>query len=65
MKGEIFCDCDVIHAEVVDRVRKKMPGEHELYDLSDFSRFSATAQERKSYGRWMKAKCAYATWRCS
>ena len=36
MKGEIFCDCDVIHAEVVDRVRKKMPGEHELYDLSDF-----------------------------
>lgn len=23
MKGEIFCDCDVIHAEMVDSVRKK------------------------------------------
>ena len=31
-----MCDCDVIHAEVVDAVKKKMPEEDELYDLSDF-----------------------------
>lgn len=35
-KDELFCDCHVIHADVVDRVKKKMPDEGELYDLSDF-----------------------------
>lgn len=35
-KGEIYCDCDVIHADVVDKVKTKMPIEDELYDLSDF-----------------------------
>jgi ArsR family transcriptional regulator len=35
-KGDIFCDCDVIHADVVDTVRKKMSDEDELFDLSDF-----------------------------
>lgn len=35
-KDEIFCDCDVIHSDVVDAVKKKMPDENELYDLSDF-----------------------------
>lgn len=35
-KDELFCDCDVIHADVVDSVKKKMPEERELYDLSDF-----------------------------
>jgi ArsR family transcriptional regulator, lead/cadmium/zinc/bismuth-responsive transcriptional repressor len=34
--NEMFCDCDVIHSDVVDAVKKKMPGEEELYDLSDF-----------------------------
>lgn len=35
-KDAIFCDCDVIHEEVVNTVKKKMPDEDELYDLSDF-----------------------------
>ena len=30
------CDCDVIHADIVDKVRLVMPEEDELYDLSDF-----------------------------
>lgn len=30
------CDCDVIHADVVERVRGKMLDDGELYDLSDF-----------------------------
>ena len=36
IRGEIYCDCEVIHAEVVDLVKTKMPEEDELYDLSDF-----------------------------
>lgn len=35
-KEELFCDCDVIHADVVDTVRVQMPEESRLYDLSDF-----------------------------
>ncbi len=31
-----ICDCDVIHAEVVDRVRGYLPEEEKLYDLADF-----------------------------
>lgn len=33
---DINCDCDVIHADIVDKVRLVMPEEDELYDLSDF-----------------------------
>jgi len=36
VKTEAYCDCEVIHADVVDKVKKKMPDEAELYDLSDF-----------------------------
>lgn len=36
LKDVILCDCDAIHAEIVDAVKKKMPDEDELYDLSDF-----------------------------
>ncbi len=35
-KMEDLCDCEVIHEEVVDEVKKKMPEEHILYDLADF-----------------------------
>jgi Predicted transcriptional regulators len=35
-KGEIICDCDVIHADVVEAVKKRMPDEYALYNLSDF-----------------------------
>jgi ArsR family transcriptional regulator len=35
-KEELICDCDVIHAEVVDAVKKKMPEDNDLYDVSDF-----------------------------
>lgn len=31
-----ICDCDVIHADVVDRVRGYLPDEEKLYDLADF-----------------------------
>lgn len=35
-KDEMFCDCEVIHSDVVEKVKKNMPDETELYDLSDF-----------------------------
>jgi len=35
-KDDLFCDCEVIHADVVEKVKKKMPDVNELYDLSDF-----------------------------
>ena len=35
-KDEIFCDCDVIHADVVNEVKERMPKNDELYDLAGF-----------------------------
>ena len=32
----VICDCDVIHSDIVDKVRKYMPEEEKLYDLADF-----------------------------
>jgi len=29
------CDCTIIHADIVDRVREKMPQEEMLYDLAE------------------------------
>ncbi len=31
-----ICDCDVIHAEVVEEVSRHMPEDEKLYDLADF-----------------------------
>jgi ArsR family transcriptional regulator len=30
-----ICDCDVIHEEIVNKVREKMPQEETLYDLAE------------------------------
>ncbi len=35
-KDQVQCDCNVIHEEVVKRVRAKMPEEETLYDLAEF-----------------------------
>lgn len=35
-KDEIFCDCEVIHADVLEEVKTRMPMEEDIYDLSDF-----------------------------
>jgi ArsR family transcriptional regulator len=35
-RDEMLCDCEVIHADIVNAVRERMPDENELYVLSDF-----------------------------
>lgn len=35
-RKEMECDCDVIHNEVVENVRKKMIDDESLLDISDF-----------------------------
>jgi len=30
-----FCSCDVVHENVIEMVRKKMPQEEKLYDLAE------------------------------
>lgn len=49
-KEELICDCDVIHAEVVNAVKKKMPEDNELYDLSDF--FKVLGDSTRSRIMW-------------
>jgi ArsR family transcriptional regulator, lead/cadmium/zinc/bismuth-responsive transcriptional repressor len=31
-----ICDCDVIHADIVEEASKNMPEDEKLYDLADF-----------------------------
>ena len=38
---QTVCDCDVIHEEVVNRVRKKMPAKENFYDLSNLYKMFA------------------------
>jgi DNA-binding transcriptional ArsR family regulator len=33
---ELICDCEVIHADIVNEVNKRMPYDEDIYDLSDF-----------------------------
>jgi len=35
------CDCEVIHGDIVKRVRKKMPKEEYFYDLADLYKMFA------------------------
>jgi len=35
-KNNAICDCDVIHADIVEDVSRHMPEEETLYDLADF-----------------------------
>jgi len=35
-KNDVCCDCEVLHTEIFDLVRKNIPSENELCDLSDF-----------------------------
>lgn len=35
-KDEVFCDCDVIHEDVVNEVKARMPNNEDIYDLSEF-----------------------------
>lgn len=42
-----ICDCEVIHADVVDMVMLKMPEEDVLYDLSDFFKVFADSTRVK------------------
>ena len=42
MKKKIpVCDCEVIHEDVVKRVRKTMPKEEDFYDLADLYKMFA------------------------
>lgn len=33
--GDEFCSCDIIHENVIARVKQKMPQEEKLYDLAE------------------------------
>ena len=33
---ELICDCEVIQADIVNKVKTRMPQDEDIYDLSDF-----------------------------
>ena len=49
-RDDMICDCDVVHADVVEAVRQIMPDDKELYELSDF--FKALADSTRAKIMW-------------
>jgi len=46
-KNTPLCDCDVIHGETVEKVRKLMPKDEDFYDLADlYKMFSDSTRVR-------------------
>ena len=46
-KVAVFCDCDDIHAELLEDVKLHMPEEEKLYDLADFFKMFADSTRIK------------------
>ncbi len=42
-----FCDCDVLHENTVDMVKKTMPSDEDVADISDFFRIFADSTRVK------------------
>jgi ArsR family transcriptional regulator len=49
-REEIFCDCDVIHADAVEAVRRNLPPKSELDALSDFFKVLGDGTRSKIIG---------------
>ena len=49
-KNMPVCDCEVIHGEVVERVRKVMPKEEDFYDLADLYKMFADSTRVRILG---------------
>lgn len=35
-KTSFECDCEVVHSDVLEQVKKQIPEENDIYDLADF-----------------------------
>lgn len=42
-----FCDCEVIHTDIVEEVKLHMPEDEKLYDLADFYKMFADSTRIK------------------
>jgi ArsR family transcriptional regulator len=53
-----FCNCNVIHEDVVNRVSEKMPEEEKLYDLAEFFKvFGDTTRIKIIYALFESEMC--------
>lgn len=53
------CDCNVIHEDIVNQVRDKMPQEESLYDLAELFKVFGGSTRIRYYGLYMKLKCVF------
>jgi len=57
-KNVPVCDCEVIHGEVVERVRKAMPKEEDFYDLADlYKMFADSTRVRILWALFREEMC--------
>lgn len=57
-QGTDACGCNVVHEDVINRVRKVMPPEEKLYDLADFFKvFGDTTRVKIIYALLKEEMC--------
>jgi ArsR family transcriptional regulator len=57
-ENQFSCDCDVIHEDVVKRVRKAMPKEEDFYDLADlYKMFADSTRVRILWALFREEMC--------
>lgn len=47
MNDKYVCDCNIVHKEIVDNAKTKMPDDNDVYDLSDFFKMLADSTRLK------------------
>ncbi len=52
------CNCNIIHEDIINRVKEAMPAEEELYDLADFFKvFGDTTRVKIIYALLKEEMC--------
>jgi len=54
------CECNVIHEDIVNKVKKNMPKEEHLYDLAELFKVFGDTTRIKYYTHCLPLKCVCA-----
>lgn len=53
----VYCDCDIIHEDILEEVRAKMPEEGVLYELADLYKVFADSTRVRIPASLSRAMC--------
>ena len=63
-KQELICDCDVIHKEVVEKVKEVMPEKQAITNLTSLYKAFADKTRLEILYALHRVKCVFVIWLC-